>query len=377
MIKKPIYFDYAATTPMRQEVADHYAELLKGSHGNPSSIHSFGRKAKVILEASRKEIAKLMGCLSAEIVFTSGGSEANNTALVMALRDLKVKRIITSAIEHHAVLHAAELWSKAFGAELSILSVDEQGAIDLSELERELQKEGPALVSLMHGNNEIGNLNSLVEIGNLAHKYDSYFHSDTVQTVGHFSLNLGDLPIDFASASAHKFHGPKAVGFLYVSQGLKVKALIMGGAQQRGLRGGTENVFQVGAMTKALTMAYANLEQEHSHILEIKSYFLQQLEEKIPQAYTNGLSGSLDESLYTVTSISIPAIDNNGMLLFNLDLQGFALSGGSACSSGSLQSSHVIAAINPQHVDSVLRVSFGKDSKKEEIDLLINFLQSI
>ncbi|PTM05387.1 MAG: cysteine desulfurase [Bacteroidetes bacterium] len=377
MTQPPIYFDYAASTPMRNEVVDYYSELLLGSQANPSSSHSFGRKAKVVLESSRKQIAKLMACQSAEIIFTSGGTEANNTAIVMALRDLKVKRIITSPLEHHAVLHAAELWSKAFGAEFSVLSVDAQGQIDLAELEHELQKEGPALVSLMHGNNEIGNLNDLQAIGDLAHKYNSYFHSDTVQTVGHFPLNLGDLPIDFASASAHKFYGPKAVGFLYLSQKLKVQALISGGAQQRGLRGGTENIFQIGAMAKALSLAYEHLAEERSHIEEIKSYFLAQLKAKIPAVYTNGLSGELGKSLYTVASISFPLKDDNGMLLFNLDLHGFALSGGSACSSGSVQSSHVIAALKPNHQDTVLRVSFGKDSKKEEIDLLINYLLSL
>jgi len=377
MIKKPIYFDYAASTPLRKEVAEYYSELLLGSHGNPSSSHSFGRKAKVVLESSRKEIAKLMNCHSAEIIFTSGGTEANNTALVMALRDLKVKRIISSPIEHHAVLHAAKMWCKAFSAEFYTLSVDAQGRIDLAELERELQKEGPALVSLMHGNNEIGNLNDLQAIGDLAHQHNSYFHSDTVQTVGHYPLNLGALPIDFAAASAHKFHGPKAVGFLYFSQKLRVQALISGGAQQRGLRGGTENIFQVGAMTKALSLAYQNLAAERQHILEIKTYFLAQIAEKMPQVYTNGLSGNLEGSLYTVASISFPMQKDSGMLLFNLDLQGFALSGGSACSSGSVQSSHVIAAIDANHQDTVLRVSFGKDSKKEEIDLLIAYLLSI
>jgi len=377
MIKDPIYFDYAASTPMRKEVVDYYTELLLGSQGNPSSSHSFGRKAKAVLESSRKEVAKLMACASAEIIFTSGGTEANNTAIVMALRDLKVKRIIISPIEHHAVLHSAQLWCKAFSVELYTLAVDAQGRLDYAELERELQKGGPALVSLMHGNNEIGNLNDLQAIGDLCHKYQSYFHSDTVQTVGHFPLNLGELPIDFASASAHKFHGPKAVGFLYVSQKLRVQALISGGAQQRGLRGGTENIFQVGAMTMALRLAYRNLEEERAHILAMKAYFLQELQDKMPQVYTNGLSGKLDESLYTVASISFPMQGDLGMLLFNLDLHGFALSGGSACSSGSVQSSHVIAAIRPDDKNTVLRVSFGKDSKKEEIDLLINYLLSV
>lgn len=377
MNKKAIYFDYAASTPLRKEVLDHYVDLLQSSQANPSSTHSFGRKAKAVLEASRKEIAKQLNCLPAEIIFTSGGTEANNTAIVMALRDLKVKRIITSPLEHHAVLHAAELWSKAFGADMFTLSVDEQGKIDLADLEELLQKDGPALVSLMHGNNEIGNLNDLRAIGNLVHKYGSYFHSDTVQTVGHFPLDFKALPIDFASASAHKFYGPKAAGFLYLSQGIKAKALIMGGAQERGLRGGTENIFQISAMAKALALAYEHLEKEKAHILGLKEYFIKELQAKLPQIYFNGLSASLDESLYTVISLSLPNADSNGMLLFNLDLQGFALSGGSACSSGSLQSSHVIAAINPNHKDAVLRVSFGKDSKKEEVDLLIDSLSRI
>lgn len=345
-------------------------------HANPSSTHSFGRKAKSILEASRKSIAKNLGCLPAEIVLCSGGTEADNAAISLALRDLNVKRIISCPTEHHAVLHAAEKWAKAFGAEMSLLEVDEKGRPNLEQLERLLAHGPRSLVSIMHGNNEIGNLIDLEEIGNLCHKYDGYFHSDTVQTVGHFPLNLSELPLDFASASSHKFYGPKGTGFLFVSRRVKVSSFITGGAQERGLRGGTENIVNVGAMAKALEMAYAQLDEERQHIESLKKQLWEGIQSIFPRAYTNGLSGTA-QSLYTVLSVSIPELSADSMLLFNLDLKGIAVSGGSACSSGALQGSHVIAALNPQHTDPVIRFSFGKDNTHEEIHRCLEVLKEM
>jgi len=372
-----IYFDNAASTPLRKEVKEYMLELMDSAYGNPSSTHSQGRKAKAILEASRKTIAKNLHCLPAEITFCSGGTEGDNAAISLALRDLKVRRIITSPLEHHAVLHATETWAKAFDAEVVLLEVNQKGELNLDQLEKLLADQKPTLVSLMHGNNEIGNLNDIQRIGELCRANNAWFHSDTVQTVGHFDLKLGELPIDFATASAHKFHGPKGVGFLYIDRRVKVNAFISGGAQERGFRGGTESIIQIGAMSRALELSYQNLAQERAHILKLKILFWEGIKSIFPKAYVNGLGLSADESLYTVINLSIPELENDSMLLFNLDLRGLAISGGSACSSGSVQKSHVIAALNPEHTDPVLRFSFGKDNTEAEVQKALDILKSL
>ncbi len=346
-------------------------------YANPSSTHSYGRKAKSILEASRKTIAKHLGCLPAELIFCSGGTEADNSAISLALRDLKLKRLITAPTEHHAVLHAAETWTKAFQAELVLLSVDAQGKPDLDQLESLLADGTPTLVSLMHGNNEVGNLLDLKQVGDICHRHQAYFHSDTVQTIAHFPINLNDLPVDFAAASAHKFYGPKGVGLLYISRRAKVGSFITGGAQERGLRGGTENIVSVGAMAKAVDLAYQNLREEKSHIQSLKESMWQGLQAIFPKAYTNGLSGDFEHSLYTVLNVSIPELHEDSMLLFNLDLKGIAVSGGSACSSGALQGSHVIAALNPEHTDPVIRFSFSKNNSQADIDACLAVLKEM
>ena len=372
-----IYFDNAASTPLRKEVKEYMLELMDSAYGNPSSTHSQGRKAKAILEASRKTIAKNLHCLPAEITFCSGGTEGDNAAISLALRDLKVGRIITSPLEHHAVLHAAETWAKAFDAEVVLLEVNQKGELNLEQLEILLADQKPTLVSLMHGNNEIGNLNDIQRIGELCRANNAWFHTDTVQTVGHFDLKLGELPIDFATASAHKFHGPKGVGFLYIDRRVKVNAFISGGAQERGFRGGTESIIQIGAMSRALELSYQNLAKERAHILQLKSLFWEGIKSIFPKAYVNGLGLSADESLYTVINLSIPELENDSMLLFNLDLRGLAISGGSACSSGSVQKSHVIAALNPEHTDPVLRFSFGKDNTEAEVQKALDILKDL
>lgn len=372
-----IYFDNAASTPLRKEVKEYMLELMDSAYGNPSSTHSQGRKAKAILEASRKTIAKNLHCLPAEITFCSGGTEGDNAAISLALRDLKVVRIITSPLEHHAVLHAAETWANAFDAEVVMLEVNQKGELNLEQLEILLADQKPTLVSLMHGNNEIGNLNDIQRIGELCRANNAWFHSDTVQTVGHFDLKLGELPIDFATASAHKFHGPKGVGFLYIDRRVKVNAFISGGAQERGFRGGTESIIQIGAMSKALELSYKDLAHERAHILKLKSLFWEGIKSIFPKAYVNGLGLSADESLYTVINLSIPELENDSMLLFNLDLRGLAISGGSACSSGSVQKSHVIAALNPEHTDPVLRFSFGKDNTEAEVQKALDILKDL
>lgn len=372
-----IYFDNAASTPLREEVKAYMLELMDAAYGNPSSTHSQGRKAKVVLEASRKSIAKNLNCLPAEIIFCSGGTEGDNSAIALAISDLGLKRIITSPLEHHAVLHAAERWASRFDVEVELLSVDEKGRIDLQELEQKLQAGPPSLVSLMHGNNEIGNLLDLEKVGNLCRAYDSYFHSDTVQTIGHFPINLQSLPVDFATASAHKFHGPKGIGFLYIDRRVKVKSFVTGGAQERGMRGGTENIVQIGGLAKALELAYADLDQDRAHILNLKQKFWIGLREIFPKAYANGLSDSDTASLYTVLSVSIPELASDSMLLFNLDLKGVAVSGGSACSSGSVQKSHVISALDDSHTDPVIRFSFSRNNTEAEVEQVLQILASL
>lgn len=373
-----IYLDHAASTPLRPELKAYMLELMDASYANPSSTHSAGRKAKAILEASRKSIAKNMHCLPAEISFCSGGTEGDNTAINLALRDLGVRRIISSPIEHHAVLHAAETWCKAFNAELVLLEVDVEGRINYQQLETLLEDQSKStLVSLMHGNNEIGNLNDLYKIGHLCRAKNAYFHSDTVQTIGHFPLNLGELPIDFATASAHKFHGPKGVGFLYMDKRLKVDAFIKGGSQERGLRGGTESIVQIGTMARALAIACTEMPVERQHILKLKQHFWKGLKAIFPQAYVNGLGLLEEESLYTVLNVSIPELAADSMLLFNLDLKGLAVSGGSACSSGSLQQSHVISSLNPNHSDPVIRFSFSALSTEDEIKRALEILAEL
>jgi cysteine desulfurase len=372
-----IYFDNAASTPLRKEVKEYMLELMDGAYGNPSSTHAQGRKAKVILESSRKSIAKNLNCLPAEIVFCSGGTEADNAAISLAISDLGVQRILTSPLEHHAVLHAAERWAQHFNISVEIVAVDEKGRIDLEALETKLANGPKTLVSLMHGNNEIGNLLDLEKVGNLCREHEAYFHSDTVQTLGHFPMSLKNLPVDFATASSHKFHGPKGVGFLYIDRRVKVSSFITGGAQERGLRGGTESIIQIGGLARALELACADMDQDRAYILDLKRRFWEGLKALFPKAYTNGLSGEYDESLYTVLSVSIPELAQDSMLLFNLDLKGIAVSGGSACSSGSVQKSHVIAAMNPQHEDSVLRFSFSRNNTVEEVQKVLDVLKEM
>jgi cysteine desulfurase len=364
-----IYLDNAATTAPRKEVKEYMFDLMDSNYGNPSSTHSIGRKAKVILETSRKNIAKHLGCLPAEIIFCSGGTEADNAALNLALRDLGVKKVISLPTEHYAVLHAAEKWCKAFNAELELLPVNNEGEFSLIDLERSLQSStGPCLVTIMHGNNEIGNLADLEAIAVICEKHDAYFHSDTVQTVGHFPLDFKNLGLHFASGAAHKFNGPKGIGFLYIKQSIRVGSFITGGSQERGLRGGTESIYLIGGMSRAMDLAYANLSEESSKIKDLRQRLWLGLQNIFPTIYRNGLSGQEGKSLYTVLSVSIPEMAGNEMLLFNLDLKGLCVSGGSACSSGSNQKSHVIAALNPNHKDAVIRLSLSKDNTPEEID---------
>lgn len=377
MSTDPVYLDNAATTPLRKEVQQHMIEMIQGPFGNPSSTHQYGRKTRSIVESARKFIANSLNCSTGEIFFTSGGTEADNAALLLPVRDLGIKRIITSSIEHHAVLHTAEHIAEKYNVKLELVKLREDGEVDLSHLEELLKEEVPTLVSLMHGNNEIGNLLDLKAAARLCKEYGALIHSDTVQTVGHYDLDLKEIPVDFITASAHKFYGPKGVGFLYVRSGLKVQALISGGAQERNMRGGTENIIGIAGMHKALETAMLNLDVEQAHILSLKKYFIDKLRENFPEVVFNGKSGSLTDSLYSVLSVGFPWMENDSMFMFNMDLHGIAVSGGSACSSGSLKGSHVINTLMPGADFPVARFSFGKDNTFKDLDRSITVLQEL
>ncbi len=373
-----IYLDNAATTPLRKEVRDVMIGIIEnGLVGNPSSMHQYGRKARVIIEDTRKYVAKSLHCNSSEIVFTSGGTEADNTALMLPIRDLGVKRIITSPIEHHAVLYTAECIQRYYNIDLQLLKVNAKGEVDFNHLEDLLKDEIPTLVSLMHGNNEIGNLLDIKQVGELCRKYRSIFHSDTVQTVGHYNLNLEELPVDFITASSHKFYGPKGVGFLYINKNLKVASLITGGGQERNMRSGTENVIGIAGLKVALERSLDFLKDEKAHILSLKKHLIEKVRDELPSTVFNGLSGEIDRSLYTILSIGFPELLNYNMLLFNLELRRVAASGGSACASGSLRGSHVVKAIAPGAEYPVMRLSMSKNNTLDEINKVVEVLKEL
>lgn len=370
-----VYLDNAATTPMDSQVVDAMADVLKNYFGNPSSTHFLGRKSKGLIESSRKNVAKHLNCLPSEIVFTSGGTEADNMAINCSVRHLDVKHIITSTLEHHAVGHTAENIKDIEGIKLSYVSVDKKGHVDLDHLEQ-LLSDNPekTLVSLMYANNEIGNLLPAKEVSTICRKYGAYFHTDTVQSMAHYAYDLEDFDVDFITCAAHKFHGPKGIGFLYINKDVKVAPMIHGGAQERGFRGGTENLAGIVGLSKAMDVAYEDLEGHKNHIESVKKYMISQLEEKLPGVYFNGDSANLDRSLYTVLNVSLPETPNAAMLLFHLDILGICCSGGSACSSGSDKGSHVLEGIQADMNRPAVRFSFSKFSTVEEVDYAVEKL---
>lgn len=373
-----LYFDNAATTSIDERVLEEMLPYLKHNFGNPSSVHSHGRDARAALEKARKKIAGLLNVSPGEIIFTSGGTEADNMAICGAIATYNIKHIITSPIEHHAVLHVAEQLAKKQNLKLSLLECDNQGRLNMEQLAMLLENEPNSLVSLMHGNNEIGNLNDIKKIAALCEQHSSYFHSDTVQTMGHYPIDLKTLPIHSISGSAHKFHGPKGVGFIYINKNKKIDPFIFGGGQERSFRGGTENVAGIIALAKALELAYENQTAHAEEILGIKTYFKNQIIKAIPEVTFNGLSGNLGESLYTVLNVSFPPSESNeGMLLFHLDLNGISVSGGSACSSGAQLGSHVLNALgtNPQREN--VRFSFSRFNTKAEVDRVVKTLADL
>ena len=371
-----IYLDNAATTPMDPAVIEAMIPVMQNQFGNPSSIHSWGREVKTALENARKSVAKFLNVAPAEIFFTSGGTEANNTALFCSVRDLNVKHVISSKIEHHAVLHTLEELEKEGKITLSYVILTTNGHVDISHLEELLKNSTEkTLVSLMHANNEIGNLLPIKKVGELCKTYNALFHCDTVQTMAHYPINLKEVNVNFVTCAGHKFHGPKGIGFLYINHNVKINPFIFGGAQERNMRGGTENVYGIVGLAKAIEIAEREMASHEEHISEIKKYMATQLSKNIPGLEFNGDSNG--NSLYTVLNVSFPPTDFSEMLLFNMDIAGIACSGGSACSSGSNSGSHVLKALYGNTDRPSIRFSFSKYTKKEEIDIVVEKLKEL
>jgi cysteine desulfurase len=372
------YLDNAATTQMHPEVIDAMLQTMRTTYGNASSSHSFGRASKVLVEQARKNIAKQFNVSAAEIVFTSGGTEADNLALRSAVRDCGVERIVTSKVEHHAVLHTVTQLQKEYGIVVEFVDIEPSGHIDYKHLENLLKDDKKTLVSLMHINNEIGTLLDIKRVGEICKTHNALFHSDCVQSIGHFKLDLQEIKIDFLAASAHKFHGPKGVGFAFVRKNSGLQPLIFGGEQERGYRAGTEAVHNIIGLETAVLMAYSNLDKERSYIEGLKSYFISQLEQHIENVAFNGSSSNLNESTYTLLSVRLPvSAEKAGLLLFQLDLKGIACSKGSACQSGSVMGSHVLfEVLNEDTLQKPsLRFSFSKYNTKEELDYVVSVLK--
>ena len=372
---KKIYLDNAATTPIRQEVIDEMVKVMQSEYGNPSSTHSVGRSAKAIIETSRKTIAKYLHCNAQEIIFTSTATEATNWILRSAVKDFGVKRIITSKVEHHATLYTVQALQEEFGVAVEFVNVSHDGTLDYDQFSRLLSNNTKTLVSLMHVNNETGVVNNIEKIGAMCHKNKALFHCDTVQSIGKTELNLQELPVDFLVASAHKFYGPKGVGFAFVRKNLVLQPIFFGGEQEKGWRAGTESVHQIAGMAKALELSIVNLEQERNYITELKVYCFKQLQDAFSEVTING-----GTTFYNILNVLLPfSPEKTAMILFNLDMKGIAVSRGSACQSGSIKPSHVLAEmLNDEELKKPsLRISFSHYNTKEEIDYFVEKLKDI
>jgi len=371
-----IYLDNAATTPLDKEVLDTMMPFLTEKFGNPSSIYSYGRETRMAIEQARKSVAKILNAHPAEIFFTSGGTESSNTAITAAVRDLGCKHIITSSIEHHATLHTVEYLGKQNMARVSYVKLLPNGHVDLENLEKLLAStEEKTLVTLMHANNEIGNLLDINAVGELCKLYNAIFHCDTVQTVGHYPIDLRSTPVHFITGASHKFHGPKGVGLLYINENVRIHPLVHGGGQERNMRAGTENLYGIVGFAKALEVATAHHEADSAYIGTLKYYMYEELRKQIPGVSFNG--DVLGQSLYTVLNVSFPKTERSEMLLFNLDINNICASGGSACTSGADAGSHVIRAINNNPNQIAVRFSFSKHNTKDEIDKVVTKLKEL
>ena len=373
-----VYLDNAATTPLDPQVFEAMLPVLKDGFGNPSSTHAVGRKIKSLIERSRKNIAKHLNCAPGEIFFTSGGTEADNMAIQCAVNDLGVKHIITSCIEHHAVGHTVEKLKRDGLVELSYVHLDEKGHVDLQHLEQLLSVHPKTLVTLMHANNEIGNLLPLQHVSEICEQYGAVFHSDTVQTMAHYRFDMNVLDqVHFLACSAHKFHGPKGIGFLYVNKKNQINPIIHGGAQERNMRGGTENVYGIVGLSKAMDVAFEGIEAHQEYVIAIKEYMISRLNESILDVSYNADSANMSKSLYTILSVSLPPTEIASMLLFNMDILGIACSGGSACTSGANIGSHVLTGIEAPIDRPTIRFSFSRYTTTQEIDYAVNSLVSL
>lgn len=371
-----IYFDNAATTAIDKEVFNAMVPFLENHFGNPSSIYSYGRETRIAIESARKSVAKILNAHPAEIFFTSGGTESSNTAIQSAVRDLGCKHIITSAIEHHAVSHTVSHLDNIDLVNVSYVKLLPNGHVDMEDLEKLLAaSDEKTLVTLMHANNEIGNMLDIHAVGELCKLYNAIFHSDTVQTVGHFPFDLRNTPIHFITGAAHKFHGPKGVGLLYINENVRIKPFIHGGGQERNMRAGTENVYGIVGFAKALELATQEYETESASIGTLKYYMYDELKKHIEGVSFNG--DVLGSSLYSVLSVSFPKTEKSEMILFNLDINNICASGGSACTSGADQGSHVIRAINNNPNQVTVRFSFSKYNTKEEVDTVVAQLKQL
>jgi cysteine desulfurase len=370
-----IYLDNAATTPLDPQVLDAMLPYMREHHGNPSAIHSFGRTTRAAVEQSRRTVARLLNCAPGEIIFTSGGTEADNMAIFGSVRDLGVEHVITSPIEHHAVEYVAQALERDGTARVHWLRLHPDGQPDMAHLEELLKAHPKALVSLMHANNEIGTRIDLMAIGALCRRYGALFHSDTVQTMGHYRFDLQVLPVDFITCAAHKFHGPKGVGFLFMRSGATLKALILGGAQERNMRAGTENVYGIVGLAKAMEVAYAGLEEHQHHVSGLKQHMRARLAALVPGLTFNG--DPSENGLYTVLNVHFPEDGRSEMLIYNLDIEGIACSGGSACSSGSNKGSHVIGHLYPGRDGANVRFSFSRFTTRADVDRALDVVSRV
>jgi cysteine desulfurase len=371
-----IYFDNAATTPLDPAVLETMLPYLTEKFGNPSSIYSYGRENRMAIEQSRKTVARLLHAHPSEIFFTSGGTESSNAAIRAAVQDLGCRHIISSPLEHHATLHTVTYFQEKGEATLHFLKVLPDGHLDLDHLDSLLESlDGKTLVSLMHANNETGNLLDIQKAAGICQKHGAIFHSDTVQTLGHYELDLSSLPVHFITGAAHKFHGPKGIGILYIKESIKVKPNIHGGSQERNMRAGTENVYGIVGFAKALEMACERMDKDASYINDLRMYMAGELKKNIPEVNFNG--DAFGKTLYTILSVSFPKTEKSEMLLFNLDIHHICASGGSACTSGAQQGSHVIRAIYPDSERTTVRFSFSRHNTKEEVDEVVSKLKSL
>ena len=372
-----VYLDNAATTQIAPEVIDYMAELMKSDYANPSSIHHGGRKSRIIVENARKTVSNYLNTSPGNIFFTSGGTEADNMAIRRGILDNNISHAITSSISHKAVIYPLEELSDKKKIVLNYIKLDNNGKIDLIHLEDLLKNNPRTFVSIMHANNEIGTIQPIIEIGDLCKKYNAIFHCDTVQTMAHYPIDLQKINVDFITGSAHKFHGPKGVGFIYISDNIDIEPFISGGSQERNMRAGTENVHAIAGLAKAMQLSYENMDNDKEYISQIKKYMINQLMLNINDVQFNANCTDFDSSLFKILSVSFPKISESEMLLFNLDIKGISCSGGSACSSGNMSGSHVLDVVCKDDNRTGVRFSFSRYNTKEEIDYTIEKIKEI